>query len=180
MASSHLFLIGFRGSGKSSVGRVLATSIGRPFVDTDIRIADQTGNSISEIFARDGERAFRDLESNAIEDLSQVPASVVSLGGGAILRQANRNRLRELGRSVWLKASAEVLAKRIAVDEERGLRRPSLTGAGVIEEIQSLLTEREPIYRDASDWGLETDGRTVDELARLIADWYASLIGVVL
>jgi shikimate kinase len=175
MASSHLFLIGYRGSGKSSVGRALSTVMDRPFVDTDASVEDRVGKSIAEIFLHDGETVFRDLESEAIASLKVKLPSVVSLGGGAILRPANRQRLRELGRSVWLRASATCLADRIAADEARGNRRPSLTGVGVVEEIEHVLAEREPLYRDTCDWELETSGRDPTELARTIADWYASL-----
>jgi shikimate kinase len=174
MTGSHLFLIGYRGSGKSTVGASLAAVLNRPFLDTDAWIEQYAHRSISEIFSSDGEEAFRDLETFAIEQLLREPSLVVSLGGGAVLRARNRELLRQSGRIVWLRAEPEVLAQRLSADSIRGVFRPSLTGEDPIREIEHVLATRTPIYQTLCDWELETGGRTPSELARAIADWYAS------
>lgn len=174
MPSSHLFLIGYRGCGKSTVGALLARRLGRPFLDTDAWIETHAGRKIAEIFAQDGEEAFRDLETQAIEQIPDSPPLVVSLGGGAVLREGNRELLRRRGQCVWLNAQPADLAIRIRGDAARGAHRPSLTGRDPAEEIEQVLAQREPMYREASDLRVETGGRTPDELAQAIADWYAS------
>lgn len=174
MPERHLLLIGYRGSGKTTIGRALATLLNRDLVDTDAWIVNYAQRSIPQIFEEDGEEAFRELESLAIEQLPNSPPLVVSLGGGAVLRPENRERLKSLGWVVWLRAEPGILAERIARDETLGIRRPSLTGKNSITEIQQVLTAREPIYRALCDWELETAGRAASVLARDIAEWYAS------
>lgn len=173
MPPSHIFLIGYRGSGKTSVGKCLADQMSRPFVDTDSWVELHAQRSIFDIFERDGEEAFRNWETTAIERLPESPPMVVSLGGGSVLRAANRELLRRNGRIVWLRADPRVLAERIAMDAARGLRRPSLTGDDPITEMEQVLARREPLYRSSCDWELETGNRTPSELALAIADWYA-------
>lgn len=174
MPSSHLFLIGYRGSGKTTVGRLLADLLKREFVDTDARIEIDAGRSILQIFEEEGEESFRDRETSAIERLTDSAPSIVSLGGGAILRPRNRDLLKRSGRVVWLRAEPRILAERMALDTARGVRRPSLTGENPLLEIESVLASREPLYRSLCDWQLETANRSPSELAQDIADWYAS------
>jgi shikimate kinase len=176
MPPDHLFLIGYRGSGKSSVGRALAAILHRAWIDTDERIAGRAGMPIRDLFAQRGEADFRSLESSIIADLALDPPAVVSLGGGAILRPENRDCLRRLGSTVWLRAPVELLSARIAADEAAGKTRPSLTGSGAADEVARVLTEREPLYASAADWTLEIEGATPDDLARRIADWYAQAL----
>jgi shikimate kinase len=176
MLNSHLYLVGYRGSGKSSVGVMLAERLHRPFLDTDGWIENYSGRSIPEIFEQDGEQSFRDLETFALHQLPGSPPMVVSLGGGAVLRDANREILQRTGKIVWLRADPAVLAARIAADQARGARRPSLTGLDPVQEVEQVLSARESIYRDVADWELETSSQPPSELARAIADWYASIV----
>jgi shikimate kinase len=168
----HLFLIGYRGSGKTTVGRRLADRWSLPFTDSDEWIERQSGKSIRSIFAEDGEEAFRTLEEQAIEQLSlAVQPSVVSLGGGAILRSANRRRLREGGWSVWLQASPSELAQRIQADQATAERRPALTKLAGIEEIIQVLKQREPLYRETADLSVDTGGKPLEAIVDEIAAW---------
>ncbi|MBU6237805.1 MAG: shikimate kinase [Planctomycetes bacterium] len=175
MSDPHLFLIGYRGSGKTTVGKVLASLLNRDFVDTDVWIENFAKKPIPQIFEEDGEESFRALETAAIERMPPSPPLVVSLGGGAVLRAVNRDLLKRSGRIVWLRAEPRILAKRIAADAAKGFRRPSLTGQDPILEIETVLESREPIYRSVCDWELETANRRPSELAQDIADWYASI-----
>jgi shikimate kinase len=174
MPRGHIFLVGYRGSGKSTVGRHLAALLHRPLVDTDSQIQERAGRPIAEIFRLDGEEAFRNLESEAIHDIPREPDLVVALGGGAVLRETNRMHIRNMGRVVWLKTDPHQLAKRIAADANQGSVRPSLTGEDPSLEVSKVLAIREPIYRSVCDWELESTNQSPEQLAQLIADWYES------
>jgi len=161
----NVVLIGYRGTGKSTVGRVVATRLGRPIVSTDKEIIRRAGSSISDIVAAHGWDYFRDLESAVCQELAEQNNLVIDTGGGAILRQQNVDVLKRNGRLIWLTASVETIAARIGGDTQR----PSLTGTkSHVEEIRDVLTERTPKYQAAADLTIATDGSSVDELATTI------------
>ena len=161
-------LIGYRGSGKTSVGRRLAERRGFAFVDADAELVRRAGRSIRDIFEQQGEGAFRDLESAVLDDVLKLPAAILSLGGGVILREANRKRLIESGLArVYLRADAQTLHDRIHADPATAANRPALTHlGGGVEEIQTLLAAREPLYREVATHELDVTGLTVDEVVR--------------
>jgi shikimate kinase len=150
-------LIGYRGSGKTSVGQKLADHLWQKFVDTDQMVARMAGRSIAEIFARDGEQRFRALETQAIREAAQLQDHVIALGGGAPTVEENRRIIKEAGhRVIYLKCEPEELFKRIQNDPDTPALRPHLTAlGGGIEEISKVLAEREPIYRQMADAELE-------------------------
>ena len=168
----NIYLIGYRGTGKTTVARLLAARLGWRAVDADERLEQLAGRSISEIFAADGELAFRDLESTVLDQLALQEHFVVSLGGGVVLRERNRKVLRG-GRVVWLRAPAAELWERISRDPSTGGRRPNLTARGGVEEVEQLLGEREPLYRQCANLTVETAGVTPAEVADQIATWYS-------
>jgi len=172
MARNHLYLVGYRGSGKTTVGRILADRLSLPFVDTDKEVEQRTGRTIPELFESLGESGFRELETSAIRSVSVRESSVISLGGGAILRPENREILKGTGFTVWLQATAEQLAARLTEDEAQGKRRPSLTSLGTLGEIATVLKQREPLYRESSDLILQSANSSAIELASQIADWF--------
>ncbi len=160
----NLILIGYRGSGKSTVARVLSLRLGWQWIDADVEIELQAGKSIAAIFADDGERAFRDLETRVVADLARRRGTVIALGGGAILREQNRAAL--AGNTiVWLRAKPDTIADRIAADPATAERRPKLTADGGRHEIESLLAVREPIYRQLAHQIVDTDGKPPEEIA---------------
>jgi len=169
---SKLILVGYRATGKSTLGKLLAERWGFDFVDTDEAIEERARRSIAQIFKRDGERAFRDLEERVVADVLNVPKPlVVATGGGAPLRESTRRLMKERGVVVRLVASVETIARRMLGDQTTSARRPSLTGASSpVAEIERVLTAREPIYRDAATFEVDTDGKTIDELVEEIAD----------
>ncbi len=171
----HIYLCGYRGSGKTSVGRELGRLIGRPVIDLDDRVEATAGKSIREIFAESGEAGFRDLESAELESIaSNQPAGVVSLGGGAILRDRNRRVILSSGICVWLQADVDTVLHRLESDASTRDRRPSLTGLPNREEIESLLIAREPLYREIAVITIDTRGRSIEGLAAEIrASWTA-------
>jgi len=158
-------LIGYRGSGKSAVAELLATALGLQSVDSDHVVERQAGRSIREIFDQDGEAEFRRLEQEVIRDLTGRTSLVIAAGGGAILAEENCRCIKAAGPVVWLQASVENLARRIAQDKATSDRRPSLTGQSVQEEIASVLAARRPFYQDAATLIVHTDGLTSEQVA---------------
>ena len=161
----NIVLIGYRGTGKSVVGKILAAQLGRRLVSTDEEIIRRAGKSIPDIVAAHGWEYFRDLETAVCQDLAGRDNLVIDTGGGAILRQENVKVLKNNGRLFWLTASVETIAARIGGDSQR----PSLTGTkSHVVEIRDVLSERTPKYQAAADQSIATDGRSVEELASTI------------
>ena len=161
----NVVLIGYRGTGKSTVGRALAARLGRRLVSTDKEIVRRAGSSIPDIVAAHGWDYFRDLETAVCQDLAGQDNLIIDTGGGAILRQQNVEFFKCNGRLLWLTASVETIAARIGGDTQR----PSLTSTkSHVEEIRDVLTERMPKYEAAADLTIATDGRSIDELTATI------------
>jgi shikimate kinase len=163
----HLYLVGYRGTGKSTVGRLVAAELGRPFVDLDERIEAAARTSIAGIFASEGEAGFRDREAEALATI-EGPPSVIATGGGIILREENRRLLKATGFVVWLQASAEAIWDRVQADTLTAARRPNLTVAGGLPEIVELLGVRERYYKEVADARVPTDGRSPEAVAAAI------------
>lgn len=159
-------LVGFMGSGKSSVGQELARRFGAPFVDVDAWIESAAGCRIRELFAREGETAFREREKAALREVLSVKGCVIATGGGAFIDEENRVLLRSYAPVVYLDAAVDTLLGRLAAD----LGRPLLRGGDREEVVRELLSRRAPVYRTA-DVTVPTDGRTVEEVAGQVADW---------
>ncbi|WP_437229704.1 shikimate kinase [Planctomicrobium sp. SH661] len=161
-------IIGYRGSGKSTVGAELARRLGWNYIDTDPLIEKRAGKSISQIFAEDGEPRFRDLESGELSSALAGGDVVVSAGGGAILREGNRQSMRAAGPVIWLVADLNTIAARISADPTTLARRPALTNRDPVSEIQEVLVQRQPLYAEAATITVQTDNRTpasiVDEI----------------
>jgi shikimate kinase len=161
----NIVLIGYRGTGKSTVGRLLATRLGRKLVSTDTEIVKLAQHTISEIVAQDGWEFFRDLESDICRELAGRDQLVIDTGGGAILRAQNVEALKANGTVFWLTASVETIARRIG----SGNQRPSLTGTkSFVDEIQDVLRERTPKYQAAADHIIVTDGRSTSQLMETV------------
>lgn len=159
-------LVGMPGSGKSTVGRHVARHLGLPFVDTDQLIEQRIGCSIREYFELHGEPAFRDVEAQVIEDAtsSGVPR-VIATGGGAVLREANRDALREHTTVMYLRTTPEDLARRLRHDTHR----PLLQGSGdALKRLRQLFQERDPLYRRAAHYVIETSRPSVHTLVNMV------------
>lgn len=164
----NIVLVGYRGTGKTTVARHVAGLLSWEWVDADIELERLAGKSIAEFFQVEGEQAFRDLESAVLEDLAKRDRTVIAAGGGAVLRSANRDRLRGLGRVVCLTAAPAVIASRLAADPSTALRRPNLTAKGGQLEIEQLLEERRPLYESCAEFEVDTGSRTPAEVAAFI------------
>ncbi|MEX2558873.1 MAG: shikimate kinase [Pirellulales bacterium] len=173
----NIVLIGYRGSGKSTVARELAGRLGWPWLDADHQIEERAGKSIAAIFADEGEQRFRDLESSLLAELVERDKTVLAVGGGAVLRPANRALLRSAGKVVWLQADAATMLARIEADLANAQRRPRLTSAGGEAEVVELLAQRAPLYRECADLAIETQGRSPAEVAgRIIEQLHLSTL----
>jgi shikimate kinase len=161
----NLLLIGYRGTGKTTVARLLAERLGWSWLDADEALECRAGKSIAAIFAEGGEGAFRNLEREVLAELVQRDRHVLALGGGVILRPENRELIKRAGMVVWLTADAETIHARIAADATTSERRPNLTAGGGIEEVRKLLAQREPFYRECADVLIDTAERTPSEVA---------------
>ena len=155
----NIILIGYRGSGKTSVGRELARILERPFFDSDRMIFAKTGRSIGEIVEISGWQAFREMEKAVIADLSGLDGVVIALGGGAVMDADNVAMFGKKGRFVWLQADTKVLALRMSGDQNGAAQRPALTAAGTLAEIDEVLSKRLPFYRDIADAIIDTTGK---------------------
>ena len=164
-----VFLIGYRGTGKTSVARELAGQLGCHWVDADDLIEQMTGKTIAAIFADEGEAGFREWESRVVATLSRKRRAVVALGGGAVLREDNREAICAAGPVVWLTASVDTILERVAADSTTANRRPNLTVAGGRAEIEALLAIRTPHYRQCATLVVDTEGKTSAEVAEEIA-----------
>jgi shikimate kinase len=153
----NIFLIGYRGSGKTSVGSYLSDIIGWPYVDTDFLLVKELGMNISEIVDKKGWDFFRKKETNVLKKLCKNDKQIVATGGGIVLNQENRVNMKKSGKVVWLKANFTTVKKRIRIDSKTKDFRPSLTSKEHDKEIKETLLLRKPLYEKAMDFSIDTD-----------------------
>lgn len=162
---NNIILIGFMGSGKSTVGKELAKQMEYPFSDTDTVIETNANTTISNIFAQNGEEYFRNLETKTLEEMvEKTEKSVIATGGGLPLRECNAKLLQELGLVVYLKVRKETVLKRLKGDKTR----PILAGDNVDEKVEKLLEFREPLYEIAAHLEVVVDDKTVADITEEI------------
>jgi shikimate kinase len=155
-----LFIIGFMGAGKSTVGGMVAARLGRPFLDLDCEIERETGRTVAELFAAHGEAGFRDAERAALAMAARQPGVVVACGGGVVTDEGSHAILRESGTVVYLQVSSEVAVARVGFDSSG---RPLLRG-GDMRTTAALLRSRERLYEAAADIIVDTVGRSPEEI----------------
>jgi shikimate kinase len=165
-------LVGYRGSGKSTVAPLLAARLGRPWVDSDREVEAAAGMSIRQIFETEGEAGFRRREKSALAALLARGDLVIAAGGGAVLDAQTRRAMRQAGVVIWLNADPKTLAGRIAADPGTNDNRPNLAGGG-LEEIQALRAAREPLYREVAALVIDTAPLTPAEVVDRIEQWLA-------
>ena len=161
-------LIGYRGCGKSSIAPRLARRLEWNWIDSDRVIEERAGCSIRQIFETEGEAGFRMRESEVLAELLQQDHLVLASGGGAILAEENRLRMKAAGPVVWLHASNEALAKRLSRDRSAGENRPSLTGRPIAEEVAEVMAIREPLYRECATIIVDSEREWPEQVARRI------------
>lgn len=168
----RISLIGYRGSGKSTVAALLAERLSCGWIDADSELETVAGMSIADFVATRGEEAFRDAEAAILERLVRDHAGVLATGGGVVLRPGNRALLREHGRPVvWLSAPAAVLRGRIAADPASASRRPPLAGRDPLADVEPALAAREPLYRECADVVVDVADEPPALVAARIVRW---------
>ena len=160
----HIYLIGFMGCGKTSVSIAMNQLYGKNIVEVDDRIIAKEGRSINQIFAESGENYFRDLETEMLKELADEDNIIVSCGGGMVLREENRRLMKENGVIIWLDATPETILDRVKDDDSR----PNLKGKKNVKDIETLKNKRADAYAEAADIKVDTDGKTIREVAKEI------------
>ncbi|MGH2732490.1 MAG: shikimate kinase [Actinomycetota bacterium] len=150
---ASIVLIGPMGSGKSAAGRAVARRLGRPFVEVDEAVEAETGRSVAEIFAEEGEGAFRALEAAAVREAARIPQAVIACGGGVVLDPDNVVALRSCGLVLYLKVSPGAAARRVG----DGKGRPLLSGGKVEARLTEIINERSYLYEGAADRQVDAD-----------------------
>ena len=158
--TENIILVGFMGTGKSTIGRSLSQTLSYPVIDTDQLIEKQQGRSIPEIFEEEGEDAFRDMETALLRSLLTQSGHIISTGGGIIIREENRQLLRKMGYVIWLVASPEEIHNRTA----RNNNRPLLNNEDPAGTIRKLLETRIPLYKECAHLAIETNQLNFDEI----------------
>ena len=157
-------LVGLPGGGKSTVGRHLARHLGCRFYDADVEIERQIGGSIRDFFEHEGEARFRDIEQSVIAELVSRPGAVLATGGGAVLREANRQALRQRSNVVYLRSTPEELFRRLRHDTHR----PLLQVRDPLRKLRELFAERDPLYRQTAHFVIETGRPSVATLVNML------------
>jgi shikimate kinase len=163
-AHTNIVLIGFMGSGKTSIGRHVAHRLGFQFVDTDAVIVERAGMQVAELFAKHGEAWFRDQETAALRSLRILNRAVISTGGGVVVREENRALLRELGFVTWLTASEEAIYERVS----RNKKRPLLQTENPRDTVHELLATRRPLYEGAAQFTVDSTELTHEHAANAV------------
>jgi shikimate kinase len=164
----NLYLVGYRGAGKTTLAPLLASRLGREWLDLDEAIVRRAGRSVAELFAAEGEAAFRELEAAELAEVATAGDLVVSTGGGVVLKTENRALLKK-GLVVWLHAPEKTLFDRI----ERGSGRPPLTSLDLRAEVAATLAARRPLYHEVAGLEIDTGSLRPADAADRIAAWFS-------
>jgi shikimate kinase len=178
MKERNIALIGFRATGKTTVGKILARQLNRIFLDMDEHLTASAGREIACWVKLEGWNSFRQAESELLKTLSTRGDMVVATGGGVILAPENRRLLKESFFPVWLKASAETIHSRIISDPQSLSTRPPLSELPLEHEIRKSLSERDPLYRETAEFEIDTEGKTLAGIALEIEATTASRLGL--
>ena len=166
----NIVLIGYRGTGKTSVGAALSKKLGKAFCDTDDYIEEKVKRPISDMVAREGWAFFRAKEKEAIREVSSRKNCVIAAGGGAILDAENVESLKKNGVAVLLEASTQTIHERMRTDKKTDQQRPSLTGKDPYREIEEVLKFRRPFYQQAMDFFVDTTSKSIDQVVDEIVE----------
>ena len=168
----RIYLTGYRCTGKTTTGKLLAKRLGFSFVDTDQAVEERLGSSITETVSKHGWKFFRAAEKEALKETGNRDDLVVATGGGMVLDLENRKSMQSMGRVVWLTASLETIQDRMTMDPSTGEMRPSLTGRDILEETERILKLRNPLYGEIAEITLDTSHlppqEAADEILRRI------------
>ena len=163
--SQNIVLIGFMGTGKTTIGKIASERLGLEFIDTDDLIVEAAGDPIPAIFEQVGEGGFRKIESDVLRGLAGKGGRIIATGGGIVTQPENQSLLQQLGFVVWLSATVETIFERVSLNSDR----PLLYTDDPLQTITNMLADREPLYRAAADLKVETDEFHAEEITHGIA-----------
>jgi shikimate kinase len=169
LQKEKVILTGYRATGKSSIGKILADLLGFDFIDTDLAIEKRQGESIAEMVGRGGWDLFRRKEEDMLLELCRRRNIVIASGGGSVMHENAWEKLRHNALSVWLTVDIKTICQRLAADSNTDDQRPALTEMGTMDEISMVLAERQPLYEKSSDLTINTEGKTPEEVAEVIS-----------
>lgn len=172
----NIFLIGYRCTGKTSVGKALSHRLNCPFTDADEQLVKENRMTIADMVAQYGWDYFREKERAVIRQLSSLENYVVATGGGAVLNPENIENMKKSGFAVWLTASPETIRHRILKDKVTETQRPALTDKGLLEEIEEVLAIRNPLYEAAMNVCIRTDTLDMSDICEIIVKHYRELL----
>ncbi len=155
----NIYLVGYRGTGKTTIGKILAKKLNKTFVDTDELIENRKRKKIEQIFRENGEEYFRKIEHLILKEISSLKNQIVSTGGGIVIKEENRKIIKESGITIYLKADKETIYNRIKFDKNR----PSLTDKDPLSEIEYLLEKRKPYYEEIADIEIDTSKTSIND-----------------
>ena len=164
----NIVLVGYRCSGKTTVGKLLARDLKRKFLDTDRFIEGNTGLPIHSYVSQKGWRDFRAVEKEVVSNVASRDDLVIATGGGVVIDRENVRNLKKNGWVVWLDTGVSVIRERMKKTQRSGEFRPALSGADPLREIDRILHERMPAYENACDYRVGTDSNTSEEVAQVI------------
>ncbi|MFZ5452832.1 MAG: shikimate kinase [Thermodesulfobacteriota bacterium] len=164
----NLVLIGYRATGKTEVGALLAKKLGRPLVDLDQFLEAEMGQTITALVADQGWAEFRRREKEIVARFSQTGGQVLATGGGVVLDPENVALLRKTGVVVWLQADPHTIRGRLSRDRVQEDQRPSLTGGGTLDEVEEVLNTRRPLYAAAAHVVIDTTGQSIDQVVEKV------------
>jgi shikimate kinase len=167
----HIILIGYRGTGKSRVGKRLAAKLQMPFYDTDELIKAAAGRSIQEMVAENGWAYFREREREIVRELAVMHRSVIATGGGAVMDEENADIFKKHGVLIWLNADVKTIVERIQADIGSRERRPSFSDDDIFQETEDVLRKRIPVYSGLADFSIDTVGKNINEIVNNICQF---------
>ncbi|OPX20469.1 MAG: hypothetical protein BZ151_03965 [Desulfobacca sp. 4484_104] len=166
----NIVLIGYRATGKTTVGQLVARDLHRQFVDLDQVLEQEAGESIADLVGREGWPEFRRREKALVARYAEQSGLVLATGGGVVIDAENIDRLKQQGLLVWLVAEPEIIQERLAQDQAEVARRPALTSGQTVTEVEEVLRTRQPLYQAAADVVISTSDLSIDQVAsRIIA-----------
>jgi shikimate kinase len=169
LQKEKVILTGYRATGKTSIGKILADLLGFDFIDTDLVIEKRQGESITDMVSRGGWDMFRRKEEDILLELVRRNNIVIATGGGSVMHEKAWEKLRKNALSVWLTVDIKTICQRLSADSNTDDQRPALTEMGTMDEISMVLSERQPLYEKSSDLTINTEGKTPEEVAEIIA-----------
>ena len=164
----NIYLTGYRCTGKTTIGALLAKNIEWQVLDADEMLVEDAKATIAEIVAGQGWDVFREMEKLIINRIGRLDQHVVATGGGAVLNNENVRCMKKTGIVIWLKARPETIQKRLEADDNTQEQRPSLTSSGLYDEIEEVLNIRNPLYEKAMDFSVDTDDKDISDICNTI------------